>query len=214
MKKLIVALDINNENDALNLVDKLGENVDLYKVGPILFLKTGPSIIRKLKEKGKEVFLDLKFHDIPKTVQRSVESAADLGVYSLTLHSSGGEDMLKAAAQVSKRPKLWAVSVLTSAVASGEDVMRRVVIARKNGVDGVISSALEAQTIKKACGRDFEVITPGIRLEKTNDDQKRVATPSFAVKAGADFIVVGRPIIQAEDPHFVAKKINEEIDGL
>jgi orotidine-5'-phosphate decarboxylase len=211
MKKLIVALDVHDEKKAIELVDTLSPWVDLFKVGPILFLKTGPSLIKKIKERGKEVFLDLKFHDIPNTVKESVASAAELGVYSLTLHSSGGEEMIKLAASLKNRPKLWCVTVLTSQNASQEQVVERALLARNSGADGVIASPHEAEAIKKACGNAFSVTTPGIRLASANDDQKRVATPSVAIKAGADFIVVGRPIIEANNPAAVAKQITEEI---
>ena len=155
--------------------------------------------------------MDLKFHDIPATVQRAVQSARDLGVYSLTVHSCGGEEMLKLATSVENRPKIWAVTVLTSQVTTPEEVVRRAKFAKECGVDGVISSPLEIETIKSYCGKDFEVVTPGIRPVKVQDDQKRVATPESAVKAGANFIVVGRPIIQAENPVEVAKNIYESI---
>jgi len=213
MKKLIVALDVQEMNTALALVDRLGEWVDLYKVGPILFLKSGPSIIEEIRKRGKEVFLDLKFHDIPNTVKHSVESAAQLGVYSLTVHSAGGAEMLAAAAGVQKRPRIWAVTVLTSQATTPETVLERALLAQRSGVDGVIASPLEAQLIKQKCGKGFQVVTPGIRLAQTNDDQKRVTTPSAAVKAGADFIVVGRPIIEAPDPAKTAQLINEELYG-
>ncbi|MFC1501124.1 orotidine-5'-phosphate decarboxylase [Elusimicrobiota bacterium] len=212
MKKLIVALDVNEKPKALSLIDKLSPWVDIFKIGPVLFLNDGQEIVKKIKNIGKEVFLDLKFHDIPATVQRSVESAQKMGVYSLTLHSSGGEEMLKAAASVNPRPKLWAVTVLTSQESSVEEVVKRAKLAKACGLDGVISSPLEAEIIKKECGKDFSVVTPGVRLEKTNDDQKRTATPKAAIKAGADFIVVGRPVIEADNPVDIAQRINKEIE--
>ena len=211
MKKLIVALDVNDREKALKLVAELSPYADIFKVGPILFLKEGKEIIKSIKEAGKAVFLDLKFHDIPATVQRAVESARDIGVYSLTLHSSGGREMLCAASSVQNRPKLWAVTVLTSQNAKAEEVVTRARLARDCGLNGVIASPLEIEEIKNACGKDFTVVTPGIRLKEAKDDQKRVATPSSAVKAGADFIVVGRPIIEAPSPAEAAKKISEEI---
>ncbi|MCA6071500.1 MAG: orotidine-5'-phosphate decarboxylase [Endomicrobium sp.] len=153
--------------------------------------------------------MDLKFHDIPATVKRSVESARDLGVFSLTTHSIGGEEMLKAAASIENRPKIWAVTVLTSQITTPEEVARRAKLTKSCGIDGVISSPLEIALIKKECGKDFNVVTPGIRLLKVNDDQKRVATPEIAIKEGADFIVVGRPILEAENPAEAAKNIYE-----
>ncbi|MHB9155157.1 MAG: orotidine-5'-phosphate decarboxylase [Endomicrobiales bacterium] len=212
MKKIIVALDVNDREKALTLVKTLSPWVDIFKVGPILFLTQGPEFVRQIRDLGKNVFLDLKFHDIPATVQRSVESAQKIGVYSLTLHSSGGEEMLRAASAVSPRPKLWAVTVLTSQKASPEEVLERARLAKASGLDGVISSPHEIEIIKKTCGKDFAVVTPGIRPDEgKKDDQKRVATPLAAVRAGADFIVVGRPIIEASDPAAVARKITEEI---
>lgn len=211
MKKLIVALDVKDKLKALDLVTELSPWVDIFKIGPILFLKSGPELVQMIKARKKEVFLDLKFHDIPATVKRSVESAAEMGVYSLTLHSCGGEEMLKAAAQVTNRPKLWAVTVLTSQATSTEEVVARAQLAKSCGLDGVIASPLEITAIKQACGRDFSVTTPGIRVEATKDDQKRTATPGEAVKAGADFIVVGRPIIEASDHIAAARKISEQI---
>ena len=214
MNKTILALDVFDFNKAEKLVKDLSPYIDVFKVGPILFLQSGKEIIKMINDNGKKVFLDLKFHDIPATVQRAVQSARDLGVYSLTVHSCGGEEMLKLATSVENRPKIWAVTVLTSQVTTPEEVVRRAKLAKECGVDGVISSPLEIETIKSNCGKEFEVVTPGIRPVKVQDDQKRVATPESAVKAGANFIVVGRPIIQAENPVEVAKSIYESIKGL
>jgi orotidine-5'-phosphate decarboxylase len=144
-----------------------------------LFLQSGKEIIKIIKECGKEVFDDLKFHDIPATVQRAVESAKDLGVYSLTVHSCGGREMLELAASVKDRPKIWAVTVLTSQLTTPKEVLQRAELSKACGVDGVISSPLEIEIIKKTCGSSFEVITPGIRPLKADDDQKRVATPNL-----------------------------------
>lgn len=214
MNKTILALDVFDFKKAEKLVKDLSPYIDVFKVGPILFLQSGKEIIKMINDNGKKVFLDLKFHDIPATVQRAVQSARDLGVYSLTVHSCGGEEMLKLATSVENRPKIWAVTVLTSQVTTPEEVVRRAKLAKECGVDGVISSPLEIETIKSSCGKEFEVVTPGIRPVKVQDDQKRVATPESAVKAGADFIVVGRPIIQAENPVEVAKGIYESIKGI
>ncbi|MDR3049843.1 MAG: orotidine-5'-phosphate decarboxylase [Elusimicrobiota bacterium] len=211
MKKIILALDIYDLAKAQKLIDETADFVDIYKVGPILFLQDGKEIIKTIKERGKEVFLDLKFHDIPATVSRSVESARDLGVYSLTVHSSGGEEMLKAAVSVQNRPKIWAVTVLTSQIASPNEVIKRAKLSQSCGTDGVIASPLEIELIKKGCGKNFEAITPGIRPAKTDDDQKRTATPQAAIKDGADFIVIGRPIIEAESPRKAAEIIYRDI---
>ena len=214
MNKTILALDVYDLKKAEKLVKDLSEYIDIFKVGPILFLQSGKEIIKIIKDCGKEVFLDLKFHDIPATVQRAVESAKDLGVYSLTVHSCGGREMLELAASVKDRPKIWAVTVLTSQLTTPKEVLQRAELAKACGVDGVISSPLEIEIIKKTCGKEFEVVTPGIRPLKADDDQKRVATPEFAIKTGANYIVVGRPIIEAKDPKEVAKNIYESIKGL
>jgi orotidine-5'-phosphate decarboxylase len=209
MKKTILALDVYDFQKAEKLVRETSPYIDVYKVGSILFLQSGKEIIKMIKDNGKKVFLDLKFHDIPATVKRSVESAKELGVFSLTVHSIGGEEMLKAAASVENRPKIWAVTVLTSQVTTPEEVVRRAKLTKSCAIDGVISSPLEISLIKKECGKDFNVVTPGIRPAKANDDQKRVATPEMAIKEGADFIVVGRPILEAENPAEAAKNIYE-----
>ncbi len=214
MKKTILALDVFDFKKAERLVKGLSPYIDIFKVGPILFLQSGKEIIKMINDNGKKVFLDLKFHDIPATVQRSVMSARDLGVYSLTVHSCGGAEMLKLAASVENRPKIWAVTVLTSQLTTPDEVLKRAQLAKDCGLDGVISSPLEIETLKNACGKNFAVVTPGIRPAKTDDDQKRTATPESAVKAGADYIVVGRPIIEAEEPAKVAKQIYESIKEL
>jgi orotidine-5'-phosphate decarboxylase len=212
MKKIIVALDVRDKNAALDLVRRTAPWVDLFKVGPILYLKYGPAVIEEIGNAGKEVFLDLKFHDIPATVQRAVKSAQELGIYSLTIHSAGGADMIRAAVEVAPRPKIWAVTILTSQAATPEQVLERARLAKTGGTDGVIASPLEITAIKTACGREFEVVTPGIRLADRNDDQKRIATPFAAVRAGADFIVVGRPIIEAPDPAAAAQAVFNDLN--
>ncbi|MDR2666277.1 MAG: orotidine-5'-phosphate decarboxylase [Endomicrobium sp.] len=211
MKKIILALDVYDFSRVEELVKKTVPYIDIYKVGPILFLRYGEKIMRIIKDNGKEIFLDLKFHDIPTTVKLSVESAKELGVFSLTVHSIGGEDMLMAATSIKSRPKIWAVTVLTSQVATKEEVIRRAKLAKACGVDGVISSPLEIAIIKKECGKEFDVVTPGIRLESIYDDQKRVATPDVAIKEGADFIVVGRPILNTINPIETLKNIYNKI---
>ncbi|MCA6085053.1 orotidine-5'-phosphate decarboxylase [Candidatus Endomicrobiellum agilis] len=211
MNKIILALDVCDFKEAEKLVKETSPYVDVYKVGPILFLRSGREIIKMIKDNGKEVFLDLKFHDIPATVKRSVESANELGVFSLTVHSVGGEEMLKAAASVKNRPKIWAVTVLTSQITVPEEVIKRARLAKACETDGVIASPLEAALIKKECGKEFSVIAPGIRLAEAVDDQKRVATPEVAIQEGADFIVVGRPILKAASPYKVVKSIYESI---
>jgi orotidine-5'-phosphate decarboxylase len=198
----------------MKLVETLSPWVDLFKIGPILYLKTGPDLVKKITQMGKSVFLDLKFHDIPATVKRAVESAQELGVFSLTVHSLGGPEMISQAAGVFPRPKIWAVTVLTSETVSNDLVTERAVIAKESGADGVIASALEIEKIKKVCGPAFNVITPGIRAANDpKNDQKRTASARDAIRMGADYIVVGRPIIDAKIPSEAAKSISEEIYG-
>lgn len=209
MKKIILALDVCDFKKAEKLVKETSSYIDIYKVGPILFLQFGKEILKMIKDNNKKVFLDLKFHDIPTVVKRSVESAWNLGIFSLTVHSIGGEEMLRAAVSVKNRPKIWAVTVLTSQVTTLEEVIKRSKLAKSCGIDGVISSPFEIALIKSECGKNFEVVTPGIRLLMTEnkDDQKRVATPEIAVKEGADFIVIGRPILISNNPVEIVKNI-------
>ncbi|MFA5976041.1 MAG: orotidine-5'-phosphate decarboxylase [Elusimicrobiota bacterium] len=229
MKPLIVALDVETDREALALVRRLrlpagqaGPQVDLFKVGPILFLKYGGALLKAIRSEGAEIFLDLKFHDIPSVVRKSVERAAEWGVYSATIHASGGAAMMREAAAASPRPKLWGVTVLTSldqkdlqalGVSGGvtEQVQRLAKLAAHAGLDGVIASVREAAGIKAACGKDFQVVTPGIRLGATADDQKRTQTPVQAVQAGADFFVMGRPILEAADPVKAVEQIYQSI---
>ncbi|MDR3112730.1 MAG: orotidine-5'-phosphate decarboxylase [Elusimicrobiota bacterium] len=205
MKNLILALDVYDLKKAEKLIEATSPYIDIFKVGPILFLQYAKEIIKILKDNGKKIFLDLKFHDIPATVKRSVEAARELGVYSLTVHSLGGHDMLKAAVEVENRPKIWAVTVLTSQAATLDEVTKKANFAKSCGVDGVIASPLEISSIKKECGKCFQVVTPGIRFSNANDDQKRIATPQAALNDGADFLVVGRPIIESTNPSEAAK---------
>ena len=207
MKKLILALDVYDFESAKNLIDQTKDYVDIFKVGPILFLQCGHKIVDFINAQDKKVFLDLKFHDIASTVARSIKSAGKLGIYSLTVHCAGGKEMLEAAASVESRPKVWAVTALTSMAASEKEVLDKAILAKACGLDGVIASPLEAKAIKQKCG--FEVITPGIRIETSNDDQKRIANPEFAISQGADFIVVGRPIIESGNPNEAARGIFE-----
>ncbi len=211
MNRLIVALDVETDQDALDLVKQLHPHVKLFKVGPVLFLKYGGALLQSIRALGAEIFLDMKFHDIPSVVHKAIERAAQWGVYSATLHASGGAAMMRQAALLPKRPKLWGVTVLTSLEESDLKtigVERSVVdqvealaqLAKESKLDGVISSVREAAQIKKVCGTAFQVVTPGVRLAPGGDDQKRTDTPKAAFNAGADFIVMGRPIIEAKDP--------------
>jgi orotidine-5'-phosphate decarboxylase len=214
MKKIILALDVYELEKAKEIIEVTSLYIDIFKVGSILFLHHGKEIIKIIKSIGREVFLDMKFHDIPATVERAVESARELGVYSLTIHSCGGKEMLIAAASVKNRPKIWAVTILTSQKAETQEVVDKAKLAKNCKLDGVICSPLEIAAIKKECGNSFEIVTPGIRPLKADDDQKRTAAPEEAIKAGANFIVVGRPILEAENPAYMAKKIYESIKNI
>jgi len=218
MKPLIVALDVETDKEALGLVRILQPHVDLFKVGPVLFLKYGGALLHEIRALGSEIFLDMKFHDIPSVVAKAIARAGEWGVYSATIHTAGGVAMMKEAAAVSKRPKLWGVTVLTSL--DQKDLTRIGVLrsvkaqalalsklASSSGLDGVISSVQEAKAIKKACGGAFQVVTPGIRLAKGSDDQKRVQSPRDAAKNGADFFVMGRPVIESDNPVETVKHI-------
>ena len=226
--RLIFALDVASTKEAIELVDALKDEVGMFKVGKQLFLHAGPEIIRQIKERGGEVFLDLKFHDIPRTVAKAGAEATRLGVRMFDLHASGSVAMMRqSVAEVNKvsrtehlvRPKLLAVTVLTSlnqddlkrvGVRSGVEsqVVRLAKLAREAGMDGVVASPHEVARIRKECGRRFLIVTPGIRAPKgALDDQKRVLTPEEAIRAGANYLVVGSPIRDASDPAAAARSI-------
>jgi orotidine-5'-phosphate decarboxylase len=211
--KLIVALDVESYQDATALVQVTRTVVDIYKVGSQLFTRVGPRIIEFLHEHGKECFLDLKFHDIPHTVARAVESAAALQVRLLTLHTCGGAEMLEAAAAIPNHPLLLGVTVLTSVGGDVQaEVMRLAKLAKTSGLNGVIASPREIRQLREVVGKDFLIVTPGIRPSwEQAGDQKRVMTPADAVAAGANYIVVGRPIIAADNPAQAAERILEEM---
>lgn len=216
MNNLIVALDLPTADEALALVDLLGEPTDYYKVGVQLFTRAGPPLVRELKDREKKVFLDLKYHDIPYTVARAVESAAELGVDMLTVHTSGGSAMMRSAREAAGAdgPLLVGVTLLTSMSGTDveeawgkelrsmrDEVARLAALAAEAELDGVVSSALEVEALKRKHGAAFLAITPGIRPSGgQTGDQARVATPAEAVRAGADYLVVGRPIYRADDP--------------
>jgi len=232
-ERLIVALDVDTKEKALALVDKLKKDVKIFKVGSELFTSCGPEIVQEVHNIGCAVFLDLKFHDIPNTVARSAASAVKLGVFMFNVHASGGTDMMKkVAAAVSEeakklkaaRPKVIAVTVLTSMDENnlkkvGVDdnmetqVLRLAKLAKESGLDGVVASAVEIKPIRAALGKAFIIVTPGVRPSwAAVNDQKRIATPKEAIDSGADFIVVGRPIIEASDPAEAARKVLKEIE--
>ncbi|HUG41332.1 MAG TPA: orotidine-5'-phosphate decarboxylase [Longimicrobiales bacterium] len=229
MKSLIIALDLPTAEDALDLVDRLGDAADYYKVGAHLFTRTGPPLVQALKDRGKRVFLDLKYHDIPYTVAGAVESAAALGVDMLTLHASGGVAMMQAAREAvgDEGPTLVGVTLLTSFTAADveqvwakeirslrDEVARLSGLAAEAGLDGVVSSALEVEALKRKHGSEFVVVTPGIRpAGEVPGDQVRTATPAEAVRAGADYLVIGRPVHGAADPGAVVGSILDEISA-
>lgn len=217
---LIVALDVPTKDKAISLVKELKDYVHIFKIGPVLFTKYGPSIIKDIQNFGCNVFLDPKLYDIPNTVALTAKVIADLNIAMFTVHTAGGEEMLKAAVDAvgkgNNRPKILGVTVLTSVanVPVGE-VINRAKLAQKSGLDGVISSPLEVSEIRKVVGKDFLIVTPGVRPSgSAMGDQKRVATPKTAIESGADYIVVGRPIVEAEKPQEVAKQILSEISSL
>jgi orotidine-5'-phosphate decarboxylase len=211
--KLIVALDVDSFDQAATLVRDLAGVVDIFKVGSQLFTRVGPRIVEFINAAGKQVFLDLKFHDIPNTVAKAVESAAALKVFMLTVHVSGGPEMLKAAAGIPVRPVLLGVTVLTSVAGNvSPDVLRYAQLARECGLDGVIASPHEVKMLREVLGGEYLIVTPGIRPSwAMAGDQKRVMTPAEAVAAGASYIVVGRPIVDAARPSEAALRIISEM---
>jgi len=222
--KLIVALDFDNQTDALSLVDQLDPTWCALKVGSELFTLLGADFVCGLVARRYKVFLDLKFHDIPNTVARACAVAGDLGVWMLNVHASGGVAMMQAARAAldpygSNRPLLIAVTVLTSMAADDlsalsitesltDHVKTLATLAHHAGLDGVVSSALEVPLIKAACGNDFLTITPGIRLPGgATHDQSRVITPKEAIEIGSDYLVMGRPITRATNPAQVIQEL-------
>ena len=227
MADIIVALDLPGAREALRMVDRLGDEVLRYKVGSELFTRAGPSVVEALHGRGKRVFLDLKFHDIPHTVAGAVRAAAELEVELLTLHATGGTGMMTAALEAAGEagPRLLGVTLLTSFSASDveavwakelrsirEEVARVAGIAAEAGLHGVVASAAEAEVLKRRHGPDFLVVTPGIRpAGGVTGDQVRTATPAEAVRAGADYLVVGRPVTQSKDPAGVVQAMRDEM---
>lgn len=232
--QLIVALDVETLDETKTLVETLSPVVDIFKVGSQLFTAYGPQAVRFIEEKGKEVFLDLKFHDIPNTVSNAVQSAVSSlavggkdkrSILMYTMHIAGGEEMLWKAAETAKKiaqqnglraPLSLGITVLTSEQSSENTkdiVLKRALLAKKAGLDGVVASVEEVGMLREKLGKDFIIVTPGIRPKAVDvGDQKRVATPETAVKSGSNFLVVGRPIVKAADPLRAAKAILEEIE--
>ncbi|HAD74469.1 MAG: orotidine-5'-phosphate decarboxylase [Gemmatimonadetes bacterium] len=228
MARVIIPLDVPTLDDAMGLVDSLGEAADFYKVGLELFTAEGSAAVQALKQRNKRVFLDLKLHDIPSTVARAVARARVLEVDLLTLHATGGRPMMEAAAQAAENDlTLLGVTVLTSMTSSDmehswgrevdsieEEVVRLATLVRDSGVGGVVASVREAAPVKKALGSDLVVVTPGIRFAGGDaHDQARVSTPGAAVAAGADYLVIGRSVTQAPDPAEALRRVHEEMAG-
>lgn len=225
MAEIIVALDFASADDAMSMVDRLGSEGGFYKVGLELYTRAGPDFVRSLTETGRRVFLDLKLHDIPNTVVGGVCAAADLGVELLTVHCSGGRAMLEAAAEgAAGRLEVVGVTLLTSLAAEdveavwgrsgvdmGDEVLRLGVLAKEAGLSGVVASGSEVARLKAELGADFKVVTPGIRPAGSEAaDQARVVTPAAAAASGSDYLVVGRPVTQAENPAAALRAIREE----
>jgi orotidine-5'-phosphate decarboxylase len=228
-RTVIVALDVGDEAAALALAARLDPKLCRVKVGKELFVAAGPSVVARLQERGFEVFLDLKFHDIPNTVAGACRSAARLGVWMMNLHASGGAAMMRAAreavAGVARPPLLIGVTILTSmadaelanvgfAGTAEENVLRLARLARANGLDGVVCSAREAPALRQAAGADFALVTPGIRLPGgAANDQSRTVAPAEALRLGATYLVIGRPITGAADPAAALESIRTSVEG-
>lgn len=225
---IIVALDYADKAAALQMAGRLDPTLCRVKVGKELFTRAGPNIVEQLVQRGFDVFLDLKFHDIPNTVGAAVAAAADLGVWMVNVHASGGPKMMEAARNAlqsfgADAPLLIAVTVLTSMDATElqatgisdkpeQQVLRLARLARDNGMDGVVCSSWETQSLASNLGKDFVLVTPGIRLAgAAKDDQTRIATPAAALAAGSHYLVIGRPITQSPDPIATLRTIAEEI---
>jgi len=228
--KVIVALDFPAVQPAMDFVDRVNPELCKLKVGKELFTRAGPQLVETLAKRGFDVFLDLKFHDIPNTVAAACRVACDLGVWMLNVHALGGREMMLAAKdavlQSSHQPILIAVTILTSmneaalkeiglAKSPQEHVLELATLAQNAGLDGVVSSAQEVQVLRNKLGQEFQLITPGIRpKDSAAGDQKRVMTPVEAITNGASFLVIGRPITQAPDPINVLKQINQDISSV
>lgn len=228
--KIIFALDVNGLSDIDRYAEMLSGRVGMFKVGKELFTSCGPAAVKAVMRHGGRVFLDLKYHDIPNTVANATLEAARLGVQLVNLHAMGGGEMMEAAANSLQkefgnveRPNLLAVTILTSSTQTTlrqigiehsvkDMVVRLARLAKDSGMDGVVASPLEIELIREACGPDFLIVTPGVRPSfAAADDQKRIMTPVEAVRAGADYLVIGRPIAKAVDPAAAAQLIADEI---
>lgn len=225
--RIIVALDYSSAEDALRLAEKLEPRLCRLKVGKELFTAAGPNLVEKLMHKGFDIFLDLKFHDIPNTVAKACKAAANLGVWMINVHALGGRKMLMAAREVIPQgsSKLIAVTLLTSMdqndlaeiglQGTPDQIVERLArLAQDCALDGVVCSALEAVNLRHQLGRDFCLVTPGIRpVDNQSDDQKRITTPQQAIRNGANYLVIGRPVTQAKDPLIALRQLNQTIDN-
>ena len=233
-ERLIFALDVDNFDAARKWVETLQENVGVFKIGKQLFTRCGPEVVRMVHDHGGEVFLDLKYHDIPNTVAKAAVEACKMGVKIFNVHALGGAEMMErtvaeveayCAASGAEKPLMLAVTILTS---SSQETLRQVGIdrpveemvvllarlAKASGFGGVVASAQEATMIREACGHDFAIVTPGVRPSfAATDDQKRIMTPALAIAAGATSLVIGRPISAAADPLAAAGLILAEIEA-
>ena len=223
--RIIIPLDMEYTS-AVSIADKLDPNICRLKVGNQLFTSSGPKIVKTLHDKGFEIFLDLKFHDIPNTVYESVRSAANLGVWMINVHASGGSKMLDASKKAlegfDKPPLLIGVTILTSISEEilkeigfnnlDKQVMRLTKLAQRSGLDGVVCAASDASKVKQTCGESFLTVTPGIRPRDADlNDQSRTSTPKEAIANGSDFLVIGRPITGSEDPTNALENIYKEV---
>ncbi|MFQ3338253.1 MAG: orotidine-5'-phosphate decarboxylase [Colwellia sp.] len=226
--KVVVALDFDKKQDALSFVDKIQPSDARLKVGKEMFTYFGPEFVKQLTGKGFDVFLDLKFHDIPNTVAKAVTAAADLGVWMVNVHASGGSQMMTKAKKSldtygEDAPLLIAVTVLTSMNEAdlrglgiqktpAEQVKFLADLTKQSGLDGVVCSAWEAEQLKSDLGKEFKLITPGIRpAGSAQDDQQRIMTPKKAIDVGVDYLVIGRPITKATNPQLILQEINASI---
>ncbi|MCS7280748.1 MAG: orotidine-5'-phosphate decarboxylase [Desulfobacterota bacterium] len=232
-ERIILALDVERFQEAQKLVLSFKDEVGMFKVGKQLFTHCGPKIIDFIKMKDAKVFLDLKYHDIPNTVAKASVEAVKLGVDMLNLHALGGLKMMEEAKNAVhnaakelgiKRPKILAVTVLTSVdqgvleemglkIKVSELTQNLSVLAKKAGMDGVVAGGEDIEKVRKLCGEEFIIVTPGIRIDEKIDDQKRVITPTEAILRGATYIVIGRTILTKDDPHAELRKIAKSIEN-